>query len=146
MAACALQSVTRLPAVTAHRPKTGNGNRTRLSYRVTPIPVSMAMRRILLPLLAAALLQCAHSFTHIVHAPIRTPRPFCRIAPLAPRPSASLYRARVGRGSRGAGGALALSSQEADGVQRLPSVEIEYCTGCRWMLRAAWLAQELLTT
>jgi selenoprotein W-related protein len=25
-------------------------------------------------------------------------------------------------------------------------VEIEYCTGCRWMLRAAWLAQELLTT
>ena len=25
-------------------------------------------------------------------------------------------------------------------------VEIEYCTQCRWMLRAAWLAQELLTT
>lgn len=25
-------------------------------------------------------------------------------------------------------------------------VEIEYCTGCRWMLRAAWVAQELLTT
>ena len=25
-------------------------------------------------------------------------------------------------------------------------VSIEYCTGCRWMLRAAWLAQELLTT
>jgi selenoprotein W-related protein len=25
-------------------------------------------------------------------------------------------------------------------------VEIEYCTGCRWLLRAAWLAQELLTT
>lgn len=25
-------------------------------------------------------------------------------------------------------------------------VEIEYCTGCRWMLRAGWLAQELLTT
>lgn len=25
-------------------------------------------------------------------------------------------------------------------------VEIEYCTGCRWMLRAAWIAQELLTT
>ena len=38
VAACALQPVTRLPAVTAHRPKTGNGNRTRLSYRVTPIP------------------------------------------------------------------------------------------------------------
>jgi selenoprotein W-related protein len=25
-------------------------------------------------------------------------------------------------------------------------VEIEYCTGCRWLLRAAWLAQELLST
>ena len=25
-------------------------------------------------------------------------------------------------------------------------VEIEYCTQCRWMLRAAWLVQELLTT
>lgn len=28
----------------------------------------------------------------------------------------------------------------------LPRVEIEYCTQCRWLLRAAWLAQELLTT
>lgn len=27
-----------------------------------------------------------------------------------------------------------------------PRIEIEYCTGCRWMLRAAWTAQELLTT
>lgn len=27
-----------------------------------------------------------------------------------------------------------------------PRVEIEYCTGCRWLLRSAWLAQELLTT
>lgn len=26
------------------------------------------------------------------------------------------------------------------------TVEIEYCTQCRWLLRAAWLAQELLTT
>lgn len=25
-------------------------------------------------------------------------------------------------------------------------VEIEYCTQCRWLPRAAWLAQELLTT
>ena len=25
-------------------------------------------------------------------------------------------------------------------------VEIEYCTQCRWLLRAAWTAQELLTT
>jgi selenoprotein W-related protein len=27
-----------------------------------------------------------------------------------------------------------------------PVVRIEYCTQCRWLLRAAWLAQELLTT
>ena len=27
-----------------------------------------------------------------------------------------------------------------------PRVTIEYCTQCRWLLRAAWLAQELLTT
>lgn len=27
-----------------------------------------------------------------------------------------------------------------------PIVEIEFCTQCRWLLRAAWLAQELLTT
>lgn len=25
-------------------------------------------------------------------------------------------------------------------------VEIEYCTKCRWLLRAAWMAQELLST
>jgi len=27
-----------------------------------------------------------------------------------------------------------------------PRVEIVYCTQCRWLLRAAWLAQELLST
>jgi selenoprotein W-related protein len=27
-----------------------------------------------------------------------------------------------------------------------PRVEIVYCTGCRWLLRAAWMGQELLTT
>ncbi len=25
-------------------------------------------------------------------------------------------------------------------------VEIHYCTKCRWLMRAAWMAQELLTT
>ncbi|NIP38818.1 MAG: SelT/SelW/SelH family protein [Candidatus Dadabacteria bacterium] len=25
-------------------------------------------------------------------------------------------------------------------------IQIEYCTQCRWLLRAAWMAQELLTT
>lgn len=28
----------------------------------------------------------------------------------------------------------------------LPELEIEYCMQCRWLLRAAWMAQELLTT
>jgi selenoprotein W-related protein len=26
------------------------------------------------------------------------------------------------------------------------SIEIHYCTQCRWLMRAAWMAQELLTT
>jgi len=31
-------------------------------------------------------------------------------------------------------------------VENKPRVEIVYCTQCRWLLRAAWVAQELLTT
>jgi len=31
-------------------------------------------------------------------------------------------------------------------VSNLHQVEIEYCTQCRWLLRAAWMSQELLTT
>src|SRR5215469_14515701 len=31
-------------------------------------------------------------------------------------------------------------------MQRTPRIEIEYCTQCRWLLRAAWMAQELLPT
>ena len=31
-------------------------------------------------------------------------------------------------------------------AQPKPIVSIYYCTQCRWLLRAAWLAQELLTT
>jgi len=31
-------------------------------------------------------------------------------------------------------------------AQKHPRVEIEYCTQCRWLLRAGWMAQELLTT
>jgi selenoprotein W-related protein len=27
-----------------------------------------------------------------------------------------------------------------------PRIEIEYCTQCRWLLRAAWMTQELLST
>ncbi|MBS1824423.1 MAG: SelT/SelW/SelH family protein [Acidobacteria bacterium] len=29
---------------------------------------------------------------------------------------------------------------------RTPRLEIEYCTQCRWLLRAAWISQEMLTT
>jgi len=29
-------------------------------------------------------------------------------------------------------------------MQKSPRKEIEYCTRCRWLLRAAWMAQELL--
>ena len=28
----------------------------------------------------------------------------------------------------------------------LPVIEIEYCRQCRWLMRAAWMAQELLVT
>ncbi len=31
-------------------------------------------------------------------------------------------------------------------VLPLPVIEIEYCRQCRWLARAAWTAQELLTT
>lgn len=31
-------------------------------------------------------------------------------------------------------------------MRALPRIEIEYCTQCRWLLRAAWMAQELLVT
>lgn len=29
---------------------------------------------------------------------------------------------------------------------RNPRIEIHYCTGCNWLLRAGWLAQELLSS
>ena len=31
-------------------------------------------------------------------------------------------------------------------MPKQPRVEITYCTQCRWLLRAAWMAQELLAT
>ena len=31
-------------------------------------------------------------------------------------------------------------------MTNLPKVEIQYCRQCRWLLRATWMAQELLTT
>ena len=45
---------------------------------------------------------------------------------------------------------LAVAAGIDDRVEQEPSVksriEIHYCTRCRWLLRAAWTAQELLAT
>ena len=37
-------------------------------------------------------------------------------------------------------------TQHDQGMYKHPRVEIQYCTQCRWLLRAAWMAQELLQT
>tara|TARA_B100000315_G_scaffold259689_2_gene316701 strand:- start:2456 stop:2737 length:282 start_codon:yes stop_codon:yes gene_type:complete len=31
-------------------------------------------------------------------------------------------------------------------MSNLPKIEIEYCRQCKWLLRSAWMAQELLNT
>ena len=31
-------------------------------------------------------------------------------------------------------------------MNKKPRIEFEYCTMCNWMLRTAWMAQEVLTT
>jgi selenoprotein W-related protein len=51
-------------------------------------------------------------------------------------------------GRREAPGTLTLipAYKEREAMTAKPRIEIEYCTQCRWLLRAAWLAQELLTT
>ncbi len=36
--------------------------------------------------------------------------------------------------------------QKIDDSSSGNNVKITYCTGCRWMLRSAWMCQELLTT
>jgi selenoprotein W-related protein len=41
---------------------------------------------------------------------------------------------------------LKISMNVEDEEIMTPRLEIEYCTQCRWLLRAAWLSQELLTT
>lgn len=33
-----------------------------------------------------------------------------------------------------------------DKNMKKPIIRIEYCTQCRWLMRAAWMVQELLTT
>ena len=38
------------------------------------------------------------------------------------------------------------SNEKIPKMNKTNQVEIHYCTQCRWMLRATWMAQELLTT
>lgn len=38
------------------------------------------------------------------------------------------------------------SSLSSEPESKINDVSIEYCTGCRWGMRSAWMAQELLTT
>lgn len=42
------------------------------------------------------------------------------------------------------GALVKLSDKQIDKRQHI--VEINYCTQCHWLMRSAWMAQELLTT
>eukprot|EP00542_Grammatophora_oceanica_P017514 CAMPEP_0194031408 /NCGR_PEP_ID=MMETSP0009_2-20130614/4589_1 /TAXON_ID=210454 /ORGANISM="Grammatophora oceanica, Strain CCMP 410" /LENGTH=301 /DNA_ID=CAMNT_0038671551 /DNA_START=116 /DNA_END=1021 /DNA_ORIENTATION=+ len=66
-------------------------------------------------------------------------QPVLSFSPRAP----PVHRHRVG-GAISSGLALTAETSTSDGASN--ELLIEYCTGCRWMLRAAWMAQELLTT
>ena len=37
-----------------------------------------------------------------------------------------------------------ISSSGSDDIVAITKVEIQYCTGCKWMLRSAWLAQGII--
>lgn len=49
-----------------------------------------------------------------------------------------------GGGGDGGGGGRGSGGDERVGAPRTPRLVIEYCPGCRWGLRARWMAQELL--
>lgn len=57
---------------------------------------------------------------------------------------------KFGRDSANRQGSFAILSGEGyillKAMANKPRIEIEYCTQCRWLLRATWIAQELLTT
>jgi predicted Rdx family selenoprotein len=65
---------------------------------------------------------------------------------------ASACRVFGGGSSSGSGGGCARTTSSGSSgpaaavAHAAAGVEIEYCVGCRWMMRAAWTAQELLTT
>ncbi|RMM55002.1 hypothetical protein ALQ77_100095 [Pseudomonas corrugata] len=62
-------------------------------------------------------------------------------------PTGIEHRLSRGRTVKGEyhGGAFEATSRPAMTEQK-PEVIITYCTQCQWLLRAAWLAQELLST
>ncbi|MGH1445980.1 MAG: SelT/SelW/SelH family protein [Cognatishimia sp.] len=39
-----------------------------------------------------------------------------------------------------------MTEEGAAMAEAKPQVQITYCTGCNWLLRASWMAQELLST
>lgn len=39
-----------------------------------------------------------------------------------------------------------MSDQQIPSTHERPHIRITYCTQCNWLLRAAWMAQEVLTT
>ncbi len=39
-----------------------------------------------------------------------------------------------------------MSPEQPIATEERPYIRITYCTQCNWLLRAAWMAQELLTT
>ena len=59
-------------------------------------------------------------------------------------PAKSRSSASSGTAADPLGSVPANSSATLPGAE--PDVEIEYCVGCKWNLRAAWMAQELLST
>lgn len=70
-----------------------------------------------------------------------SPRINNRIAPFARH-----RRIRPERAKRSADLAAWSAPWHSDGRVASPRLEIVYCTRCRWLLRASWFAQELLTT
>ena len=59
----------------------------------------------------------------------------------ATRPRAGGVGRLCATGGNGGSAAERPASPPLPPLPGLPTVEIEYCTGCRWLLRAAWLAQ-----
>lgn len=77
----------------------------------------------------------------------------CRITFRAGRANAALPFARrsigIGSSCKQANAALVSDSLQSAKHTMTPEkhrIEIRYCTQCRWMLRSAWMAQELLST